>query len=132
MAATPASVLAGIVPRGLSETAAACLDAPEPASNNDLATISVYDPLDYFGAIRDAVEDCLKPEELERYMAPRRRVEFPVASNSDCCHDGLVAALREENRLLEKRVAFLEHALDKSDLGRASVRWNEESKRRLV
>lgn len=128
MAATASSAQTDIAARGLSEPSAACLDTPGPASNNDVAIMSVFDPLDYFGAIRNAVEDCLKQEELEKYRAPRQRVEFPVASNSGCCHDGFVAALREENRLLEKRVAFLEHALEKSDLSRASVRWNEENK----
>lgn len=128
VATPPSSALGDIAARRTSEPSAARSDMTDPASSKELATISIElrDPLDYLGAIRDAVEGCLKAEELEKYYrtTPRQRVEFPVSSSSgnNCCHnDGLVTALREENGLLEKRVAFLEHALKNSQRSRILV-----------
>lgn len=74
------------------------------------------DPLDFFGAIRDLVQQSLRPEELDKYSS-LGRVDFPAATNvssNSCghCQDGkVVAELRRENERLVERVHFLEQAL---------------------
>lgn len=72
------------------------------------------DPLDFFGAIRDLVEQSIPREEINKYATPRhqRRGEgFPVVRSIGTSPSGLVAELRAENGFLVKRVAELENAL---------------------
>lgn len=107
--------------QSLARAAATTPPAMEmPASENMFGSNTGGDPLDFFGAIRDLVQQSLRPDELEKYSS-LGRVEFPAASNVSTnsgrsSQDGRVMAeLRRENDRLVERVHVLEQALQKAE-----------------
>ena len=83
------------------------------------------DPLDFFGAIRDLVEQSIPQQDIKRYALPRQKqpqwkVEAPAAVGSssrtgaESGLGGIVAQLEGENGTLRDRVSELERALRKA------------------
>lgn len=86
------------------------------------------DPLDFFGAIRDLVEQSIPQQELKRYAPSQQKqqrkwkVEAPGAAAGSCSSGsggesglgGIVAQLEGENGTLRDRVSELERALRKA------------------
>lgn len=86
------------------------------------------DPLDFFGAIRDLVEQSIPQQELKRYAPSQQKqqrkwkVEGPAGAAGSCSSSaggesglgGIVAQLEGENGTLRDRVSELERALRKA------------------
>lgn len=91
-----------------------------PASENMFGSNTGGDPLDFFGAIRDLVQQSLRPDELEKYSS-LGRVDFPAASNVSTTNgrnsqdSRVMVELRRENDRLVERVHVLEQALQKAE-----------------
>lgn len=83
--------------------------------NKKLETLT--DPLDFFGAIANLVEQSISPKDIDNYASStrQRRVDFPssITSSSSLSQDeAVVTELKTENSHLRGRVPELERALD--------------------
>lgn len=67
------------------------------------------DPLDFFGAIRNLVEQSIQPEDIRKYSS-QARLEIPVVNSSSSSYGGIVEELQADNDNLRERVLELESA----------------------
>lgn len=75
------------------------------------------DALDFFGAIRNLVENAIPTGEIQRYRALRKQdIEFSVVGSACGSSTGGIVAqeLRAENEILRKKVSDLERALEEA------------------
>ncbi|CAN0344619.1 unnamed protein product, partial [Ectocarpus fasciculatus] len=79
-------------------------DGDKPAS-----LVGGGDPLDFFGAIRNLVEQSIQPEDIRKYSS-QQQLEIPVVNNSSSSRYRIVEDLQAERDKLRERVSELESA----------------------
>ncbi|CBJ28578.1 TiTiN family member (ttn-1) [Ectocarpus siliculosus] len=81
---------------------------PAGDDDGDKTALAGGDPLDFFGAIRNLVEQSIQPEDLRKYSS-QQPLEVPVV-NSSSSFGGIVVELQAENDKLRQRVLEFESA----------------------
>ncbi|CAM9953871.1 unnamed protein product [Ectocarpus sp. 4 AP-2014] len=89
-----------------------------PAGDDDgnRTVLTGGDPLDFFGAIRNLVEQSIPPEDLRKYSS-QQPLEIPVV-NSSSSFGGIVEELQAENDKLRERVLEFESARPQQEQAR--------------
>ncbi|CAB1098272.1 unnamed protein product [Ectocarpus sp. CCAP 1310/34] len=93
-----------------------------PAGDDDgnKTLLAGGDPLDFFGAICNLVEQSIPPEDLRNYSS-QQPLEIPVVNRSNS-FGGIVEELQAENDRLRERVLEFESARPLQEQARQLVR----------
>lgn len=93
---------------------------PAGDDDGDKTALAGGDPLDFFGAIRNLVEQSIQPEDLRKYSS-QQPLEIRVV-NSSSSFGGIVEELQAENDKLRERVLEFESARPQQEQARLLVR----------